>query len=331
LDKPDITVVICTFNRAHVARLALESLVAQETRDRFDYEVVVVDDASTDDTPDMVQTFTGGTAPEVRYVRAHGEGVAVARNRGIEEARGTWVAFTDDDQVNDPHWLVELYETAMEQDARVVGGGVELRLETEPAFPLTDVTSAILGQKRNPEGRIGRLMDCPGTGNVMFRRDVFDEVGKFDPELVWGGEDADLMLRIMQADIPVWFNPRSIVHHLIPPSRVQESYFRWASLRVGIALAEVDCRLRGKGKLAMLCVARVGQALLKNGPLYLLSQATGRKGDAVERMCTLWRAYAYTRETLLLLAPGVFPQRRFFEGLTFRAERGDKQKTASGA
>lgn len=327
MNEPDISVVICTFNRANIARLALDSLIDQQTDERFRYEVIVVDDASTDNTPEMVQNFVGRDHPEVRYVRANGEGVAVARNTGIEHARGTWIAFTDDDQVNDPRWLVSLYDMALAENARVVGGGVELRLESEPAFPLTTVTRSILGQKRNPKGRITRLMDCPGTGNVMFHRDVFEQIGKFDPALVWGGEDADLMLRVMQADIAVWFNPESIVHHLIPPTRVQESYFRWASLRVGIALAEVDCRLRGKGMLVFRCVARIGQALLVNVPLYVVARLTGNHGELMERKCVLWRAHAYTRETLLLLAPDVFSQRKFFDGLTFRAERGDAKKT----
>ena len=94
----DISVVICTYNRASMLRLALDALVGQETGGAFTYEIVAVDDGSTDDTPAVIAEFAGNASVAVRRVAGGGQGVAHARNRGAEEARGGWVAYTDDDQ-----------------------------------------------------------------------------------------------------------------------------------------------------------------------------------------------------------------------------------------
>ncbi len=329
MNDPTISVVMCTYNRASLLRRVLDSLVTQKTEGEFDYEIVVVDDRSSDETPDIVAEFASRSAVPVRYVRADGQGVAHARNLGIDSSRGEWVAYTDDDQWNDPDWLYALVIAARKSGVDCVGGVVELELPPEATLPLTDVTASMLGRKVNPEGRITRLMDCPGTGNVMFKRTVFDTVGKFDNALAWGGEDADLMLRVMNAGIQVWFTPASVVHHIIPLYRVSEQYFRWASLRVGVALAEVDARCRGRASMALRCVARIGQALLINVPRYLRAALFGDRGTAIECKCLLWRMTSYARQTLRLLAPGVFKQERFFASLQFRGERTTVAKTES--
>jgi len=319
--EPNISIVICTYNRADLLRIALESLIRQKTEGEFDYEVVVVDDRSSDQTPEVVAEFAARSPVPVRYVRAEGEGVARARNRGVEEARGEWVAYTDDDQWNDQDWLYELVMAARKAGVDCVGGVVELQLPTEASLPLTPVTESILGRKINPEGLIRHLMDCPGTGNVMFKRSVFDTVGLFDNALAWGGEDADFMLRVLNAGIPVWFTPTSIVHHMISPYRVTEIYFRWASLRVGVALAEVDAKVRGRANLALRCVARIGQALLINIPQLIRASLARDAGRVLEYKCLLWRVVSYTRQTVHLLAPRAFKQERFFSSLKFRGER----------
>lgn len=326
-NAPDITVVICTYNRASILRLALDALTAQQTEGRFTYEIVVVNDRSTDETAEVVAEFEQRGDVPLRMVMAAGEGVAAARNRGRDAALGTWIAYTDDDQINDPRWLVELWVLAVDHKARCVGGSVHLRFEEEPSIPLTWVTKSILGYKENPEGRVTKFTSCPGTGSVMFHRSVFDEVGGFNNALHWGGEDADLMLRVMNAGIEVWFTPKSIVHHLIPPYRVQESYFRWASLRVGVALAELDGQVRGKAMLAVRCAARVAKGMLFELPMMLLAQLTGNRARALERKCVLWRCYTYARASAHYIAPGLFPQEKFFHGLTFRVERSAVAKT----
>ncbi len=320
-ERIDVTVVICTYNRAEMLRIALESVIRQRTDDAFTYEIVVVDDLSSDETPQVVAEIGARASVSVRCAREEGGGVAAARNRGIAEARGQWIAYTDDDQWNEPDWLYQLVAAARNAEVDCVGGRVELDLPPEASFPLTPVTSCILGQKRNPEGRISRLMDTPGTGNVMFRRSVFDKVGVFDTALHWGGEDMDLMLRILQAGIAVWFTPKAVVHHMIAPYRLTEDYFRWASLRVGVALAEVDGRLRGAPKMIILCIARMGQALLVNLPRLLMALLARDRGKVIETKCLLWRAVTYTRYVIRMLSPRLFTQERFFASLTFRGER----------
>jgi hypothetical protein len=199
-------------------------------------------------------------------------------------------------------------------------------------MPLTWVTKSMLGFKEHDEREITRLMDCPGTGNVMFHKSVFEQLGGFDNSLHWGGEDAEFMARLMDAGIKVWFTPKSVVHHLIPPYRVQESYFRWCSLRVGVALAEVDLRTRGKAKLAILCCARIAQACMKTLPALVIAKLKGDEGNVLEKRCLLWRCGTYTRAALYLIAPALFPQKEFFESLSFRGERtGVAQAAASPA
>lgn len=324
----DISIVMCTYNRAHVLPQVLDALIHQETHGAFTYDIVIVNDRSSDETPQIIADAQANSPVTIHHVMAKGEGVAAARNFGWQNATGEWIAYTDDDQVNERNWLRVMHDRAVRTGAQCIGGAVHLRFDVPPAMPLTFVTKAMLGWKDNAEKEIVRWIESPGTGNVMFHRSVFDKIGGFDNALHWGGEDAEFMARVLLAGIKVWFTPESIVYHLIPEYRVQESYFRWLSKRVGVAFAEVDLRIKGKPKLAMLCAARVAQALIKHVPQLVLAKLTGDAGNALEKRCHLWRCYTYTRFTLATLAPALFPQRAFFEALSFRGERTGVAKAA---
>ena len=93
------------------------------------------------------------------------------------------------------------------------------------------------------------------------------------------------------------------------------------SLRVGENFACIDNRQLGRRKTLLLCVARIGQALLVNMPLLVWAYLLGDRAGILGRKCLLWRAVAYTRGTLFLLAPRLFPQKGFFAALEFRKER----------
>jgi glycosyltransferase involved in cell wall biosynthesis len=203
---PDVTVVIPTHDRCALLALTLRSVLWQ--RD-VDLEVVVVDDGSSDDTAAMV---AGLDDPRVRLVRhATAQGVSAARNRGIAEARGAWVAFLDDDDLWAPDKLARqlgaargsgrawAYAGAVKVDAeqRLIGG-------TPPAPP------------EQVAARLARWNPVPGgCSNVIISRAVLLAAGPFDRELV-NLADWDLWIRVARAGgRPAWA-PRPLVgyrHH----------------------------------------------------------------------------------------------------------------------
>lgn len=318
----DASIVICTYNRAALLRDALASLVAQQTDGRFRYEVVVIDNASTDDTPAVIED-AGRTAPvPFRGVREAKPGVAAARNRGIAEARGEWVAFFDDDQVADPRWLAELVGFARDRGVRCVGGANRLLLPPGAPAELPPVCRALLGEPVDwPDPRRYDGPETPGAGNLLLHRSVFEQVGRFDESLREAGEDTDLLGRIRAAGIEAWYTPLAVMHHVVPAYRATAAYFRWKAQINGGHVARKDHRRFGRALLVPLLAARLGQAAAVRAPRLLWSRLRGDAAAALGARCALWRTEGYARFALNLLAPRLFPQRAFFDRVEFRGER----------
>jgi glycosyltransferase involved in cell wall biosynthesis len=319
----DVSVVVCTYNRAELLRDTLASLKAQETGDGFRYDVVIVDNGSTDDTPRVIEEASGSSAAVVlRGVREPKPGVAAARNRGIRESSGEWVAFFDDDQVAEPSWLREMLTFARERGVHCVGGSNRLLLATggEPE-KLPPVCRAMLGEmlERTPYRYTGKR--APGAGNLLLHRSVFEAAGVFDEGLREAGEDTDLFRRITAAGIEGWYCPHGVGYHVVPGYRLSASYLRWKARLHGSHLARRNLRQWGRGLFVLELLARLGQALGLHLPR-LLWAGLGRDEDRLlGARCRVWRSEGYIRSALRLLAPRLFPQQRFFAQLEFRAER----------
>src|SRR5688500_4978258 len=112
MSVPLISVVVCTYNRAGMLADALASLAAQQMDGRFEYEVLVVDNASTDETPAIIANAAQAADGLIRGVREPMQGIVPARNCGLREARGQWIAFFNDDQIAELNWLAELFAMA---------------------------------------------------------------------------------------------------------------------------------------------------------------------------------------------------------------------------
>lgn len=200
-DDPTLSVVVATHGRAALLGRLVAALEAQDVAVPF--EVVVVDDASTDDTAAVLERLHAATSLDLGVVhRAVNGGPAVARNDGIAAARGRLVAFTDDDCVPSPGWLQALVD-AMGDGHRVVVG----RTEPDP------------GAVEGPFSRTLRMHDATflQTANVLYRREALDAVGGFDASLRTG-EDTDLGLRVAATGVEVVFAPDALVHHDVSPS-----------------------------------------------------------------------------------------------------------------
>jgi glycosyltransferase involved in cell wall biosynthesis len=318
----DVSVVVCTYNRAELLRDTLASLKVQETGAGFSYEVVVIDNASTDDTPRVIERAACDSPVLLRGVREPKPGVAAARNRGIREAIGEWIAFFDDDQVAEPSWLREMLKFARERDVYCVGGSNRLLLASggDPE-KLSPVCRSMLGEmlERNPHRYTGKK--APGAGNLLLHRSVFDKAGIFDEGLREAGEDTDLFRRITAAGFEGWYCPHGVGYHVVPAYRLSEGYLRWKARLHGNHLASRNFRQWGRGQFTLELLARVGQVLGVHLPRLLWARLGRNDNRLLGARCRVWRSEGYIRSALRLLAPRLCAQPRFFAQLEFRAER----------
>jgi glycosyltransferase involved in cell wall biosynthesis len=328
VDRPDISAIVCTYNRAQQLRGALMDLMRQQTEGRFSFEVIVIDDGSTDETSRVTHEIMAKSSIPIRYAPAEGKGICEARNRGISEAKGDWIAFFDDDQLVGPDWLKQLLLVALDTGALCVAGTRELRLPEGSAPNLGPAARSLLGEQVY-RGRPGIIKgrNNPYTGTFLISRKLLNSIGPFSTclsarGLDMGGEDFDYMVRTRRAGHSIWTSPLAVTYHVIPSYRLGYAYLRWVSLRFGAQLAQVDNRYEGRVRTFWLCAARAVQAILINLPLQLVSLLRNDRAAQLDRKLLLWRATGYTRQYLCTVLPRLFDPERFSPALEFRQERG---------
>lgn len=198
---PFVSVIVCSYNGGRTLAACLESLGKLNYPD---YEVILVDDGSTDDTAYVAAQF-----PQVRYIHQTNQGLSRARNTGAVAAKGEVLAYTDSDCMADVDWLYYLVETLLSGDYAGVGGPnitppaknwIQACVAAAPGGPshvlLTDTVAEHI----------------PGC-NMAFYRWAFDGVGGFDPEYHKAGDDVDFCWRIQQAGWVIAFSPAALVWH----------------------------------------------------------------------------------------------------------------------
>ena len=318
----DVAVVLCTYNRAQHLRTAVESLLPQQTDGKFDFEILIADDASTDDTEDVVRSLAANSSVPIRYFQGSGKGQAPTTNAALRQVEAEWVAFFDDDQLADPRWLAHMVAVARQTGCQCVGSARRLLFEGAQPPKLGRTFRELLGEHLPyPQAcrYTGKLF--PQGGCSLISREALEKVGYFEEGLPYGGYDTDLFRAARTAGYESWYAPEALVHHRIPAYRVKESYFRWASLRMGANFAPMDRKYEGTGRLILNCIARIAQAILVHAPRLLLARALRQPSRTLEMRCLFWRALSYSRQTLRLVLPRLFAQERFFGPLEFRKER----------
>jgi glycosyltransferase involved in cell wall biosynthesis len=319
-----ITVVVPTYNRADMLREALQSLVRQKTEGIFSFEIIVVNNASTDHTEVILKGFQEKYPNLLRYVYEARKGVANAMNRGVKEARGEWLAFFDDDELTDEDWLRQLYEVAMRTGAPVVGGRVIPDLPGDELLELGGFCRKVLRENDfYATEHVYEGKKLPGTCNVLAARRVFDYIGLFDVDSIglFGGADPDLFMRARAAGMALVYTPNAVVRHRIPHSRLAACHLKYDSLQIGIVLAYLDHSHEGRWKMLFFLVARIGQAILINLPMLCIAVMRRNTKDLRDRRYQLWQAIGYTRKALSFISSRLFAQEDFFARLNFREGR----------
>jgi GT2 family glycosyltransferase len=200
--NPEISVVIATHNGREQISYCLESLLGQQTNHA--YEIVVVDDGSTENVAEVVQRYD-----HVRCIRQHKAGPAAARNHGVHEAKGEIILFIDDDCVARPDWIEKM--VAPFQDPRVMG--VKGSYVTEQKELVAQFVQLEYEEKYDKMA-LAEQVNLVDTHSGGFRAKIFQETGGFDENFRTASvEDRDFSFRLAQAGYRLVFAPEAKVRH----------------------------------------------------------------------------------------------------------------------
>lgn len=240
-----VSVIITAYNRCEDLKKVLEGLLAQKVEGKFAYEVLVVDNNSTDATRQAVESYIPKFASSEtvdgcfgpRYIFEARQGKSYALNRGIQEARGDILAFTDDDVLIDPYWLYRLIECFEKYGCDGVGGRVvpvypdrtPKWIRDNPVKLAGIVVVADYGEETRP---FGKPMDPFIGSNYAFKRKVFDDCGLFRVDLGPGatamGEDTEFIERLIAKGYSLYYCGAAVVRHPVDLGRLRLNYIaKW--------------------------------------------------------------------------------------------------------
>ncbi len=235
---PDFSVIIATRDRAESLRETLTSVANQKTDGCWTYEVLVVDNGSSDHTRRVVEALSAEFPVPLRYLYEGRPGKPWALNAGMQEAKGKLFAFTDDDVLVTPSWLQVLWRCFAETHADAISGRVlPIWTAPRPAW-LTDETFRLLGgmgcidhgdlRRNTLDGH-----NCRGVGgNMAIHREAVQRVGAYDMRMN-RSQDTEYYHRCVRKRLQVIYEPAAIAHHKIPSERMTPAYFRQWRHRTG--------------------------------------------------------------------------------------------------
>ena len=230
----DVTVIVCTYNRCQSLAKALQSVALSTLPESVEWEVLVVNNNSRDQTAEVVADFRRRYPGRFRYLYEPQAGKSFALNTAIREARGSVLAFIDDDVTVEPTWLQNL--TVALYNSKWVGcGGCILPQWTcsPPAWlPLKDRYALAPLAVFDPGLEPGPLTEPPFGANMAFQREAFEKYGGFRTDLgprpgseIRHSEDSEFGHRLLAAGEQLRYEPSAIVYHSVPQERPQKRYF----------------------------------------------------------------------------------------------------------
>jgi glycosyltransferase involved in cell wall biosynthesis len=254
-----LSVIIPTRNRSKVLFGALES-IATQTCDSTLFEVIVVDNGSTDSTRDIVDLFVG-KIQNLRYYYEKSPGLHVGRHRGLEQAKGDILVYADDDIEAFPTWLEGIAEAFEDKNVMLVGGKNLPKFEADPPDWIMNMWLNV-----HPEGNILGYLSLLDLGdsikeinpcyvfgcNFSIRKSVLSEAGGFHPDAMprelirYRGDGESYVSRyILDHEYKTLYHPKASIFHMVPKARLSEDYFLHRAFIQGISDSYTQLRKNG--------------------------------------------------------------------------------------
>lgn len=259
---------MCTYNRCRDLAKALDSILVSELPDSVQWEVLVVDNNSTDQTRDVIEDFCRRYPRHFRYLFEPQPGKSYALNAGIREASGDVLAFADDDATVEATWLWNL--TQCLNNGEWAGAGGRIILEWPSSLPSWLSIKGPYSRHCFPgfdQGQEPKRLHSPPFGaNMAFRREMFDRYGVFRTDLGPSAcveipphsEDTEFGRRLLVGRERLRYEPSAVVYHPVAAERINKEYFlKW----------RFDL---GRANIRVLGVRPGTKRFIRGVPLYLL-------------------------------------------------------------
>lgn len=257
----DVSVIICTYNRSGLLKNELETIAAMTVPRDLSWEILIVDNNSSDNTRETVDDFIKEKNIPVKYIFVPAQGKSRALNSGIKEADGEILAFLDDDMLVDKNWLTAIQEAANRYpEASGFGGRILIK------WPIRKPDWIVMeGPFRNIDGTVGhrdlgdkdgdfaKFNSLPAGGNMFFRKKVFLEGNFFRENMgpkgkdMYYGEDREFCLRLCGKGKKLYYVNNAVVYHDIPKEKIDRRYFCKRRFECGYAeTAFIKTRFNGR-------------------------------------------------------------------------------------
>ena len=243
----DFTVAIPTYNGARRIPQVLDKLRSQTDADQISWEVIVVDNNSTDNTAEVVKQYQQNWLSNVplRYCFEPQQGAAFARKRAIEESVSSLVGFLDDDTIPRLDWVAAAYKFAQEHPkAGAYGSQIHGVYEVEPPQGFERIASFFAITERGSQPHLYRpkLKMLPPSAGLVVRKQAWCENVPEQPflsgrsgESILNSEDLEVVMYIQNSGWEVWYNPEMHLYHQIPRQRLERDYLLYLVRSTGLA------------------------------------------------------------------------------------------------
>lgn len=233
---PFISLVICTYNRCGYLPAALDSVIKQNCEKDI-FELIVVDNASTDETADIVKSFIANHPGwNLRYVFEDNKGLSFARNRGRKEAQAGIVAYIDDDVILFEDYVKNL-ESFFKTHSQAVGAGGRIIPRYEQGKPkwMNAYLKGFVGEVEHGSAirKFDKKMKYPAGANMIYTREILEKCGGFNNELKFRSDDKYIFYKVTELSDEVYYLPDVTLYHYIDKARLEFANFKKLFLKTG--------------------------------------------------------------------------------------------------
>lgn len=287
MDEPGLSIVVCTYNRMKFILNCMQSLLIQ-TLDNRSFEVIMVDNNSTDGSAAIIKEFIGSHQQSpFRYVFEPRHGLAFARNRGINEARFDIITFIDDDAETIPEFAKTIYDFMLAHPEAAGAGGRILPRYSETDEPewMSYYLAGFLGTTDygQPARKYKWKMKYPAGCNMTYRKGLLLKAGGFNNQLTFRSDDKQIYRAVKSINDTVYFLPDALLYHNIDAARLEFANFKKLYLETGRG---ERIRVMGEGKAAL--TVKLMEYIIKFGASILIALLFTLKGKGIKGRYVLY-------------------------------------------